>query len=157
MIEQQIKDLLDKKFSEPDFSDCFLIEVMNHGSRIQVYLDSDEGLSLGRCQKISRFIEAVLDEEQWMQGKYTLEVSSPGVTRPLVFPRQYNKHIGRKLEVKTVEGEKVEGRLAHVGDQQITLQWKERVKEGKKKKNIDVEKEIAFSEIEKAIIKISFN
>ena len=75
----------------------------------------------------------------------------------MVFPRQYKKHIGRKIEVKTAEGSKMEGRLSMVNDLGIKLQWKERIKEGRKKKNIEVEREIAFSDIEKAIIKISFN
>lgn len=158
MIEQKIKELLEAKFEEEEFKDCFLIEIEIKGEqRLEVFLDSDEGLSFGKCQRISRYLEAHLDEEKWLGEKYTLEVSSPGVRRPLKFQRQFPKHVGRKLEVKTKAGDKVEGKLTEVTDEHIILFWKERIKEGKKKKNVEFEREIPFDEIDKAIVKISFN
>jgi len=158
VIEEKIKELLVAKFEEPDFKDCFLIEIELKGEhRLEVYLDSDEGLSFGKCQKISRYLESHLDEEKWLGEKYTLEVSSPGVGRPLKFQRQFPKHVGRKLQVKTTAGDKLEGRLTEVTDEHIKLTWKERVAEGKKKKNVQFEREVSFDEIDKAIVKISFN
>lgn len=159
MIEEKLKALLDEKFLEEEFTDCFLIDIELKGAnqRVEVYLDSDEGISFRKCQRISRYLEAHLDEEGWLGEKYTLEVSSPGVKRPLKFPRQFPKHIGRKLEVKTTDGEKFVGKLKEVTDSKIALAWTERIKEGKKKKNVDMEKEIPFSVIDKAIVKISFN
>lgn len=158
MIEEKIKDLLDKKLEEPDFEDCFLIEIEMKGEkRLEIYLDSDEGISFDKCQKVSRYLEAHIDEENWLGEKYTLEVSSPGVKRPLKFQRQFPKHIGRKLEVKTKAGDKVEGQLTEVTESHIALFWKERIKEGKKKKNVEFKREIPFDDIDKAIVKISFN
>ena len=158
MIEEKIKEILEKKLEEPGFADCFIIEILLKGDqRLEIYLDSDSGISFDQCQQISRYLEGHLDQEQWLGEKYTLEVSSPGVQRPLIFPRQYPKHVGRKLEVKTRAGEKLEGRLSSVNDEHIALVWKERIKEGKKKKNIEMQREIPFAEIEKAIVKISFN
>ena len=159
MIEEKLKALLDEKFQEEEFTDCFLIDIewKSANQRVEVYLDSDEGISFRKCQIISRYLEAHLDEGGWLGEKYTLEVSSPGVRRPLKFPRQFPKHVGRKLEVKTTSGEKFEGKLKEVTDSNIALTWTERIKEGKKKRNVDLEKEIPFSEIEKAIVKISFN
>ena len=159
MIEQKISNLLDLKFQEPEFESYFLIEVELKGdNRLEIYLDGDQGISLGSCQKISRYLEKHLDEELWLGEKYLLEVSSPGVKRSLKFPRQYQQHIGRKLEVKLKEEEgTVEGALTKVEEEQITLEWKERVKEGKKKKTVEMKKEIPFDHIEKTIVKLSFN
>jgi len=158
MVETNITKLLEQKFEEPDFQDCFIIDIEVKGeSRLEVYLDSDTALPFSKCQKISRYLEGFLDEEQWLGQAYTLEVSSPGVRRPLKFQRQYPKHMGRKLEVKLNDGEKITGILTQITDAAITIEWKERIKEGKKKKNIEVVKEIPFDQIEKAIVKISFN
>jgi len=158
VIEEKINKLLNEKFEEPDFADCFMIDIELKGEhRLEVYLDSDTGISFAKCQRISRHLEAHLDEEQWLGPKYTLEVSSPGTKRPLKYQRQYPKHVGRKLEVKTKEGDKLVGVLMEVNEDQIKLAWKERIKEGKKKKNIEVEREIPFDEIDKAIVKLSFN
>lgn len=165
MIEQKISDLLDLKFQEPEFESYFLIEVELKGdNRLEVYLDGDQGITLGNCQRISRYLEKHLDEELWLGEKYFLEVSSPGVKRSLKFPRQYHQHIGRKLEVKTkqegkIEGSMitVEGTLTKVETSQIILEWKERVKEGKKKRTVEMKKEIPFDHIDKTIVKLSFN
>lgn len=158
MIESKIIQLLETKLQEEEFNDFFVIEVVMKGERrLEVYMDGDEGISLGKCQQISRYLESKLDENLWLGESYTLEVSSPGVKRPLKFLRQYNKHVGRKLEVKTKEGEKFVGKLRELDTDKICLIWTERIKEGKKKRNIEIEKEIAFENIEKAIVKISFN
>lgn len=157
LIEQRIARLLEEKFLEPEFESYFLIDVDLKGdNKLEVYLDGDSGITLEKCQKISRYLEKFIDEGQWLGEKYTLEVSSPGVRRPLKFPRQYNQHLGRKLEVKLAEG-KFEGILTEVKENEIVLEWKERVKEGKKKKTVEIVKEIPFEQIERTIVKISFN
>ena len=102
-------------------------------------------------------MESYLDEEQWLGEKYTLEVSSPGVSRPLSVARQYPKHIGRKLAVNTHEGEKIEGKLISVEEDGIVLFFKTREKQGKKKVTIEKEVKILFDQIKKAVVKISFN
>ena len=76
--------------------------------------------------------------------------------RPLKFKRQYTKNIGRKLAVIDDERHKTEGLLIAVDEEQITLEYKDRVKEGKRKKTVILQKEIKFENIEKAFVKISF-
>lgn len=156
MIEAKIKDLLEQKFQEEDFSNCFLVDLNQTGNKLEVFIDSDTGINFNTCRKISRYLESFIDEEGWLGEKYTLDVSSPGATRPLKLARQYPKHVGRKLEVKTTEGTKHEGILITVDDNSITLSAKVRVKEGKKKRTEVVETQILFSQIEKAKVKISF-
>ncbi|HQU57704.1 MAG: ribosome assembly cofactor RimP [Phaeodactylibacter sp.] len=157
MIEAKIESLLQDKFKEEGFTDCFLLEVKLHANRkLDVFIDSDTGITFGKCQTISRYLEQYLDEEGWLGESYVLEVSSPGVGRPLQLLRQYPRNIGRKLEVSLKEGDKQAGTLIAVGEQSITLEEKIRVKEGKKKTTQVVQTEIPFEQIKKAIVKISF-
>ncbi|MEM9930098.1 MAG: ribosome maturation factor, partial [Bacteroidota bacterium] len=88
--------------------------------------------------------------------RYTLNVSSPGVDRPLKFLRQYRKNIGRNLDVTTLEGDKHTGKLTTVNEDHLILEAKVRRKEGKRKKTVIEETPISFDNIKKAIVKISF-
>jgi ribosome maturation factor RimP len=157
VIEAKITNLLEQKFAEEDFSSCFLVDIKLHSqSKLEVFIDSDEGINFDVCRKVSRYLEEYIDAEGWLGEKYILEVSSPGATRPLKLFRQYPKHIGRKVEVKTVQGEKKEGTLIAVEEAGIKLSSKQRIKEGKKKKTVVIESEIPFEEIAQTKIKISF-
>lgn len=156
-ITKKIEDLLLLKFEEEGFTDCFLVELdVLPSKKVNVFVDSDSGITFEKCRKISRHLEAVIDEEQWFGEKYTLDVSSPGIGRPLKFPRQYPKNIGRKVEVKITEGTKVTGLLKSVEEGSITVEDKVRVKEGKKKVTKLIETVIPFEDIVKFVVKISF-
>ena len=151
VIEHKITELLTEKFNEEEFQDCFLVEVKAHQSKkVEVFVDSDSSLTLDKCRQISRFLEKHIDEHGWLGEKYTLEVSSPGITRPLQFPRQYIKNIGRKV------GEKKTGQLVAADVQSITIEEKLRIKEGKKKKTVIQQAVIPLKDIKKTIVKISF-
>lgn len=158
MIEGKIGQLLESKFSEEAFRDCFLIEVnLKTNNKLEVFIDRDKGLSIDICRKISRYLEETLDAELWLGEKYTLEVSSPGVDRPLKLKRQYKKNIGRNFEVKVKNEEKVQkGKLIAMTDESITLEYTVKIKEGKKKREEIVQAVIPFDQIEKAKVKISF-
>jgi len=156
-LEHKIIAYLEEIFKIEGFEDCFLVEISQGGNhKLTVFLDSDSGMSFGKCQKISRQLEARIEEEGMMPEKYTLDVSSPGIERPLKFKRQYIKNVGRKMEVLNVEGESYVGELTEVHDDRIKLEYKERIKEGKKKKTVIIEKEILFDSINKAIVKAKF-
>jgi len=157
VVEDKIKALLEEKFREDAFSDCFLVDLKLHANnKLEVFIDSDFGISFEQCQKISRYLEQYLDEEQWLGEKYVLEVSSPGVGRPLMMQRQYPKNVGRKVEVKLKEGGKRSGVLKEVEEDRIVLEEKVRTKEGKRKKTELVETEIDFNSIEETKVKITF-
>lgn len=157
LISTKIEELLLAKFEEEEFKDCFLVELeVLPSKKINVFVDSDSGITFEKCRKISRHLEAVIDEEQWLGQKYTLEVSSPGIGRPLKFSRQYPRNIGRKVEVKITEGTKVTGLLTAVENESITIEDKVRVKEGKKKVKKLVTTVIPFEDIVKFVVKISF-
>lgn len=156
MVEQ-VTTMLEEYFAaEEDFADCFVVDVTQSATRLEAFVDSDSSMTFRKCQRISRFLEAWLDEEQPLGEKYTLNVSSPGVDRPLKFHRQYVKNQGRTLEVMTTEGEKVKGQLKTVADDHIVLTAKVRRKEGKRKVTVIEDTSLSFDVIKKAIVKISF-
>lgn len=155
-MEEKISELVEKAIVELEYSDCFLVDLKVNNSKIEIYLDSDSSITFERCRKVSRQIEAVLDEEQWFGEKYTLDVSSAGIGRPLKYLRQYVKNIGRIAEVKTVNNEKVRGSLSYVDEEKITITFEEKRKEGKKNVKVTVNKDIPMAEIIETRIKISF-
>ena len=69
-------------------------------SLLRVYIDSEAGVTVDDCSKVSRQISAMLDVEDPIQGQYTLEVSSPGLERPLFEIAHYQRYIGRQIKVR---------------------------------------------------------
>ncbi len=155
-IEEKIENLLQAKYAEPDYADCFTIEIkLGAENTLEVFVDSEIALDFAKCQKISRYLEAFLDENKWLGEQYTLEVSSPGADRPLVFLRQYKKHIGRNLEI-TAEGNVHEGNFVSIDNEVITLEYEVKYKEGKKNIKKTESINIPFEKIEKAMVKFIF-
>lgn len=153
----KVTTLLENYFiAEEGFADCYVVEVHQPANRLEVFVDSDSAMTFRKCQRISRFLEAWLDEEQPLGEAYTLNVSSPGVDRPLKFTRQYEKNLGRTLEVTTTEGDKYKGELRTVTEEGIVLTAKVRRKVGKRKVTVVEDTPLAFDLIRKAIVKISF-
>ena len=105
----------------------FLVDVelkTGGGTELWVYLDGeDRGVNLDECVEISRELGFLIDAHDFFDGKYRLNVSSPGLSRPLTDLRQYQKNIGRTIRVKfkTEENEntKVQGELT--GASEATL------------------------------------
>ncbi|MCB0598597.1 MAG: ribosome assembly cofactor RimP [Lewinellaceae bacterium] len=157
MVESKIESLLEAKFQEEGFTDCFLIELKLHANnKLDVFIDTDNGVTFEKCQQISRYLEEFLDEEGWLGENYVLEVSSPGISRPLKLRRQYPRNIGRKVEVSLAGGKNKEGTLVAVGEEEITIEEKIRVKEGKRRKVQVLQTRIPFEDIKKTVVKISF-
>jgi len=156
VVERKIEQLLLKKFEEEEYSDCYIIEVLQNNIKLQIFLDSDSNMDFTKCRKISRYLEEQIDENQWLGEKYILEVSSPG-DRALKFPRQYRKNLGRTVEVVTFEDEKINGEIIEVNEEGIVVEYKVRIKEGKKKRTEMMQTPIAFNKIKKAKIRFLFS
>lgn len=151
----KIEKLLEEKYKEEEFQNCFTVQVkLNTPTRMEVFIDCDTGLTLKMCQRISRYLEGYIEENNWMPEEYSIDVSSPGIGRPLTLLRQYRNNIGRKVEITPVEGKKMEGLIVGVEDDNVLLEMKVRV-EGKKRKEPKTF-EIPFQGIKKGVIKISF-
>ncbi len=71
---------------------------------LRVYADKDGGINIDDCVEISRALEKKLDEEDFISDAYILEVSSPGLTRPLKKEKDFERSIGKKIEIKLYKG-----------------------------------------------------
>lgn len=157
-LTERIQLLLEEKFTTDEaFADCFVIEIeLKPGNKLNVFLDSDSGMTFEKCQKLSRFLEGPIDENGWLGDKYVLEVSSPGIGRPLKFLRQYHNNIGRTVAVTMPDKTQQIGVLKSVDENQIVLAQTVIEKDGKKKKEVPVETAIPFANIEKTVVKPAF-
>lgn len=92
---------------------------------LRVYIDSDAGISIDDCQQISHQVSGVLDVEDPISGHYTLEVSSPGLDRPLFTAAHYVRFIGREVKLKLqlpIDGRRnFHGLIAAVEDDNVIL------------------------------------
>jgi len=120
-LDIEIRKISEERFKEADLQDCFLLEIVHNSSKLEVFIDSDSGVKFWQCQKLSRAIEAYLDETQILGESYTLEVSSPGVDKPLQLRRQFPRNIGRKLELLLKDDKIVTGKLEAIDDEKMTL------------------------------------
>ncbi len=157
MQQSEVDKLVEKGLSELGFDDTYLIETKVKVNKIEIFLDSDEGVNFLKCQKISRWLEAIFDEKKTFGETYILDVSSAGVGSPLKLLRQYPKNIGRTIEIKYGEGKSVRGILKSVVDHLISVEYESIDKEGKKNKKVRLTEEIKFEDIIESKIKISFN
>lgn len=136
-------------------SPLFLVEVkVSTGNQISVFLDGDEGVPISSCIEVSRLIESNLDREV---EDFELEVSSVGVSRPLVLPRQFKKNIGRDIVFVNEDGKKIMARLLEADDNEITIE-----KELPKKKRKDKEpqedplQKLPYSAVKDVKVQVSF-
>ncbi len=96
------------------------------GRLVRIYIDKPAGITHADCELISRQVSAILDVEDCIPGRYTLEVSSPGLDRKLLKPADYQRFVGRKARIQlrhAVEGrQQFTGRLQEYLDGQISLE-----------------------------------
>ncbi|MBN2242898.1 MAG: ribosome maturation factor RimP [Acidobacteria bacterium] len=80
-----------------------LVEVKGGGNKsvVRAFIDQPEGVSLDDCERFSRRFSVSLDVEDWIPSSYTLEVSSPGVDRPLVKESDFKRFCGKDATVRT--------------------------------------------------------
>jgi ribosome maturation factor RimP len=109
--------------------DAFLIDIAVRGSQqgrtIEIFIDNETGMTTDICASVSREVIKHLENELIIHGRYYLVVSSPGTDRPLIFLRQYRKHIGRSLSVKyrdNIDTRVLKGKLTGVTDASIIIQ-----------------------------------
>jgi ribosome maturation factor RimP len=157
-LNERIALLLEEKFTTDEaFADCFIVEIeLKPGNKLYVFADSDSGMTFEKCQKLSRYLEQHLDTNGWLGDKYLLEVSSPGISRPLKFLRQYVKNIGRSVEVYLKDKTILAGVLKSTDENGILLECIVKEKEGKKNVTRNVETPVPFDQIEKTVVKITF-
>lgn len=148
VIEQKITNLIS---TEPEL---FLVEVkIKPTNNIKVYIDGDQGVSIEKLVSYNRKLYKRIEEEgMYPDGDFSLEVSSPGLDEPLKMYRQYQKNIGRFAEVIDKEGQRKEGKLVSVGENEVVLEETR----GKGKKQEVVTHTIPFEHIKSTKILIKF-
>lgn len=103
------------------------LEFLSQGrhSLLRLYIDQPEGIGVGDCEKVSHQVSGVLDVEDPIQSAYTLEVSSPGMDRPLFTPEHFAQHAGERVRLKLrvpFEGRrKFEGLLQGIEGEDVVL------------------------------------
>lgn len=97
-----------------------LVEIKGNGNRsvVRTFIDQPGGISLDDCERFSRRLSVSMDVEDWIPFSYTLEVSSPGINRPLVKESDFKRFFGKDATVRTrmpIDGRKIfRGRIADV-------------------------------------------
>ncbi len=118
LLEENIREIASEIIERNNF---FLVDLVVHGrssSRsIEIYIDGEQNVSADDCARISLEINPKLEGLPDIGTNYYLEVSSPGVDRPLKFLKQYSKHINRKFEITFKSGDEIKkltGKLAGI-------------------------------------------
>ena len=92
-------------------------------SRLQIFVDSDNGVTIADCARLSKTIAPILDLENLFSGDYSLEISSPGLDRPLETGRDFRRRVGKRIEVFFVDTERkpMKGELVEADEESIKL------------------------------------
>lgn len=156
-LQSTVTTLVQEALEDDSF---FIVDINVAGSeegmkKISILVDSDNSINIDECARISRKVSNQLEESEIITSAFIIEVSSPGLDRPFVYPRQYQKNIGKKIEVTLKDGKVKIGKLEALHPDFITLGDEVPNKANKKKIDI-VSTDIAFAAIAKTIKVVSF-
>jgi ribosome maturation factor RimP len=150
-LKDQISELVTPAVSDLGF---YLedVHVATPGSHriVTCIVDGDASLNLDQVTSVSRVISELLDEAPFMgETPFTLEVTSPGVDRPLTQPRHFAKNVDRLLKIIKLDGSEVTGRILSNTDKDVTLTVTV--------KKETLEQTISLADIKRAVVEIEFN
>ena len=151
--QTQVIELLSGEFARAGYEiEDVVIDARTRPPRITVIADGDEPLDLDTIATLSRSSSALLDGSKLLDGirdRYVLEVSSPGVDRPLTSEKHFRRARGRKVEIALSDGSRLTGRVGQTGDHAIALV----IRSGRDW----TVREIPFAEIAKAVVQVEFS
>ncbi|WP_410654367.1 ribosome maturation factor RimP [Amycolatopsis sp. lyj-112] len=125
--------------------DSFEVQQAGRRQLVKVVVDGDDGVGLDEVAAISRAVAAALDEnEHVIASAYTLEVTSPGLDRPLTQQRHWRRAKFRLVKVTPAEGDAVIGRVGHAGEKSVRLLIDGAIRD------------VAYASVAKAVIEIEF-
>jgi ribosome maturation factor RimP len=150
MIEKAlVAQLVEERIAN---TDLFIVAIdISTSNKIKVVIDGDQGVSIEQCISVSRNVEHNLDREV---EDFSLEVSSYGLSQPLILPRQFAKYIGKSVEVITNEDKKLSGILRSHTPEQMAMELeltKKQIKEG-----VEAKITLDFDAVKEVKSKISF-
>ncbi len=151
-VEQKIEALVNEMLASE--TEYFLVEIkIKPTNNIKVYIDGDKGISIEKCVHFNRLLYKKIEQAAFFpEGDFSLEVSSPGVDKPLKLHRQYQKNIGRNIEVAFNDGSFKQGKLLQAGSQDIIVEQQN----GKGKKTEIQQLVIPFSNIKTVTVQTQF-
>lgn len=126
-LEARIQDLAGQVAASMGL-EIVLVEIKGGGNRpiVRTYIDQLGGVTLADCERLSKRLSVVLDVEDWIPFSYTLEVSSPGLARPLAKETDFERFAGRSARVRTrlpMEGQKnFKGKILRVARGKVELE-----------------------------------
>ena len=150
-LKDQISELVTPAVSDQGFylEDVHVATPGNHRI-VTCIVDGDVSLNLDQVTSVSRVISELLDEAAFMgETPFTLEVTSPGVDRPLTQPRHFAKNVDRLLKIIKLDGSEVTGRILSNTDHDVTLTVLT--------KKESTEQTVLLSDIKRAVVEIEFN
>jgi ribosome maturation factor RimP len=148
--QTQVIELLGGEFARAGYEiEDVVIDARTRPPRITVIADGDEGLDLDTVATLSRSASALLDGLDAIQDEYVLEVSSPGVDRPLTSEKHFRRARGRKVDIDLSDGSKLTGRVGETHDEMVALV----VRAGRDW----AVREIALGDIVKAVVQVEFS
>lgn len=153
ITEDTIRALIEEKIAGTDY---YVLSLdIKPGNIITVELESNGPVGITDCVDISRQIEHNLDREN---EDFALQVSSPGLGKPLRDYRQYVKNVGRELKVLLHDDSEIAGELTEADAEKIKLHTSRKERPEGKKKKVLIEEDVVlnYDEIKQAKIKINF-
>jgi len=127
LLDQQLQQLLAPVITALGY-ELWGIERLSQGATglVRVYIDSPQGISIDDCERVSYQISGILDVHDPISGHYTLEVSSPGLDRPLFTLEQFTRFLGHQAQVRLSQPlnnqRNFTGKIQHITETQIILQ-----------------------------------
>ncbi|MEB4208670.1 ribosome maturation factor RimP [Mycobacterium sp. 94-17] len=148
--QTQVIELLGGQFARAGFEiEDVVINARTHPPRITVIADGDTGLDLDAAATLSRSASVLLDGLDTISDHYVLEVSSPGVERPLTSAKHFRRARGRKVDVALADGSTLTGRVGATTDDAVALV----VRAGRDW----VVRDIPLGDIAKAVVQVEFS
>lgn len=119
---ERLDELVRQSCSEAgvELVECDLFQAGNR-KLLRIFIDKPEGVSVDNCAKVSRSVGALLDLEDLIPSAYNIEVSSPGLDRPLKTTRDFERNIGHLVRVNRPKGAPIIGRLKAVTEESLVI------------------------------------
>ena len=153
ITKAEIVKLVEEKIEGTEY---YIVDIsVSSSNQIRVEIDGDKGVKINDCVEISRHIEGNYDRDE---VDFELTVSSAGMDQPFKILRQYQRYVGREVEMKNTQGDKLKGLLISADDKAVVLEVTRKEKiEGKKKKQIVTEnKTVPMEQVKETKVVISF-
>ncbi|MGK5092525.1 ribosome maturation factor RimP [Deltaproteobacteria bacterium TL4] len=133
-VKERVKEELFRPIEEMGY-ELVDVEYRKEGPQqvLRLFIDRPQGIQIEDCVNVNKLCDSILDQKELISTTYTLEVSSPGIFRPLTEPKHFERAVGQRIGVwlyRSLEGmKKAKGTLIEISEQGIRLKLEEGGKE----------------------------